>query len=323
MNKKWNIAEHNRMSSNNMFRPVINIFDKAVVICFPKVGTRFFLYLSNWPKTINETYNQYQIDITYEIQKDKRLNINTEFNNYGTIIHFLDEHKTTCSDYNKFFEKNSKDMNTFLFENEKDIYFVIRDPFERFLSGLTQVASSYVKELIIKDDEKDRIKKYTDLTDEQIELIYKNYDFYFNDENEFNQNNLSEIDLSILNKIILYIIKYYPELYLYDAHTQNYLSHYTELIYSIKDKNKIKIIDLKDCKTKDSIKLFNKWGNNIDYKDSLKNTNGHIVSNKKLYNNLLTLINEDESINQTICYFLLNEIKEYNKLKTSKFFINF
>lgn len=47
----------------NMFNPSISIFDKSIVFCYQKVGTRFFLFLSNWPNGISKSYNQYDFEI--------------------------------------------------------------------------------------------------------------------------------------------------------------------------------------------------------------------------------------------------------------------
>jgi hypothetical protein len=80
----WDIEKHIGMSSDYRFECNVNIFDKAIVICQSKVGSRFFLFLSNWPKNINETYNQYQINLSYRNENDNRLNYN---NGYPTLYH--------------------------------------------------------------------------------------------------------------------------------------------------------------------------------------------------------------------------------------------
>ena len=111
-----------------MFEPTVNIFDKAVVVCFQKVGTRFFLFLSNYPKQLNEVYNQYQINLSYDSVSDNRLELNTLFGNFSTSINFIKEHENSCHNYDSFFGKNGVvDMNGFLLNNPKDMYFVIRD----------------------------------------------------------------------------------------------------------------------------------------------------------------------------------------------------
>jgi hypothetical protein len=306
-----------------MFEPTISIFDKAVVVCFQKVGTRFFLFLSNYPKQLNEVYNQYQINVSYDRAFDDRLELNTLFGNFSTSMNFIKEHENSCYSYDTFFEKNGVvDMNGFMLNNPKDMYFVIRDPMSRFLSGITQIAAPYVSELITQSDERSRIKSLSDITNEEIDNIYNNYNHYFNAEDEFSEENLSNVDMNILIKIILYIIKYRPHLYFYDAHTQNYLGHYKELIASISDKSKVKIIDLSDCKKESAYELFNNWSDTIDYKQASKQTSGHVVSNKKLYNHIISKLNNDDTISQSLYYFLSSEYKEYTQLKNSKYFIN-
>jgi hypothetical protein len=319
----WKLQTHIAQSANYMFEPTINIFDKAVVVCFQKVGTRFFLFLSNYPKSLAEVYNQYQINFSYDRPHEDRLKLNTSFSNFSTTINFIKEHENSCNNYDTFFEKNGvNDMNEFMLNNPKDMYFVIRDPMSRFLSGITQVAAPYVSELITQPEERIRIKSLSDITDTEIDQIYNNFNHYFNANDEFSEENLSNVDMNILIKIILYIIKYRPHLYFYDAHTQNYLASYKELIYNISNKDKVKIIDLSDCKKESAYNLFDKWSDEIDYKSAFNKTTGHVVSNKKLYNHIISKLNEDDTITQTLYYFLSAEYKEYTELKNSKYFIN-
>jgi hypothetical protein len=318
----WKLQTHIAQSSNYMFEPTISIFDKAVVVCFQKVGTRFFLFLSNYPKQLSEVYNQYQINLSYDKVFDNRLELNTLFGNFSTSMNFIKEHENSCYNYDTFFEKNGVvDMNGFMLNNPKDMYFVIRDPMSRFLSGITQIAAPYVSELITQPEERNRIKSLSDITDEEIDNIYNNFNHYFNAEDEFSEENLSNLDMNILIKIILYIIKYRPHLYFYDAHTQNYLGNYKELIASISDKSKIKIIDLSDCKKESAYNLFNTWSDNVNYIPASNKTNGHVVSNKKLYNHIISQLNDDDTISQSLYYFLSAEYKEYTQLKNSKYFI--
>ena len=310
-------------TSNYMFEPTLNIFDKAVVVCFQKVGTRFFLFLSNWPKKIDESYNQYQINLSYDRAFDDRLKLNTSITNFSTSINFIKEHENSCYDYDTFFEKNGvTNMTEFMFNNAKDMYFVIRDPMSRFLSGITQIAAPYVSEIITQPDERERIKSLTDITDSEIDQIYNNFNHYFNANDEFSEENLSNVDINIFIKIILYIIKHRPHLYFYDAHTQNYLSKYKELILNISNKDKIKIIDLSDCKKQSAYNVFDTWSDTIDYKSAYNNTIGHVVSNKKLYNHIISELNSDETITQSLYYFLAEESKHYTELKNSKYFVN-
>jgi hypothetical protein len=306
----------------NMFNPSISIFDKSIVFCYQKVGTRFFLFLSNWPIGISKSYNQYDFEINYSDENQSNVILNTLLNDYKVSIRFIEEHKNSFNTVESFLENNSGSMNNFFLNNEKDIYFVIRNPKKRFLSGITQVAASYVMHLLKKSDEKNKIKSLTDITDSEIDYIYNNYDLYFNDKDEFDEGSLSRIDVNIFIKIILYIIQHKPNLYYYDAHTKNYLSNYKELIYNIKDKNKVKIIDLEDCKKKAAYELFNTWSDDIDYIKAYNNTKGHTISNKKLYKHIEETLNDNSLFTESLYNFLLTEMKEYKELKNSKYFIN-
>jgi hypothetical protein len=306
----------------NMFNPSISIFDKSIVFCYQKVGTRFFLFLSNWPIGISKSYNQYDFEINYSDENQSNVILNTLLNDYKVSIRFIEEHKNSFNTVESFLENNSGSMNNFFLNNEKDIYFVIRNPKKRFLSGITQVAASYVMHLLKRSDEKNKIKSLTDITDFEIDYIYNNYDLYFNDKDEFDEGSLSINDINIFIKIILYIIQHKPNLYYYDAHTQNYLSNYKELIYNIKDKNKVKIIDLEDCKKKSAYELFNTWSDDIDYIEAYNKTKGHTISNKKLYKHIEETLNDNSLFTESLYNFLLTEIKEYKELKNSKYFIN-
>ena len=92
------------------------------------------------------------------------------------------------------------------------MYFVIRDPIVRFLSGISQIASSYVGELLTQPEERIIIKSLSDITDDEIDHIYNNYNHYFNEWDEFTENNLSNVDINIFVKIIVYIINHKPYL---------------------------------------------------------------------------------------------------------------
>ena len=322
MINNWDIKKHIGMSSDYRFECNANIFDKAIVLCQPKVGSRFFLFLSNWPKTLSEVYNQYQINLMYNGEGGDRLKLNTIFNDFKTSISFNEDHINSCYDYNTFFSKNNiNNMNEFFFKNPKDMYFVIRNPIKRFLSGISQVTSMYVGELITQPEERERIKQLGNLTDLEIDNIYNNYNDYFNEFTEFSQASLAKIDVQIFVKIVLYIINHAPHLYQYDNHTDNYLFKYKELMYNVNDKTKIKIIDLEDCNKKSAYDLFNTWSDNIDYSNAYYNTKGHMISNAKLYNHIDFILKGETPQLQTLYNFLSNEIKEYNELKNSKYFV--
>jgi hypothetical protein len=320
----WDFKRHLSQAPNYMFEPTVNIFDKSVVVCYQKVGTRFFLFLSNWPKSISQTYNQYQINFNLlnNTTSDARLNLNTLFGNFETTISFIEEHKNSCYDYDTFFSKNNvSNINNFFLENPKDMIFVIRNPIKRFLSGITQVASAYISELITKSDEREKIKSLSNITDLEIDSIYNNYNHYFNEYDEFSENNLSNIDIDIFIKIIVYILNHKSNLYYYDVHTQNYLSKFKELMYNISDKSKIKIIDLEDCNKKSAYTFFNNWSDDIDYISAYDNTKGHVVSNKKLYNRIDFILNNENILSQSLYHFLQEEYKNYIELRNSKYFI--
>lgn len=310
--------------SNNFYEPTYTIFDNAIVLNHKKTGTRFFAHMASYPINHWEINHQYDFCILNidgsQYDGDERCIIKTLLLDYHVNINFGEGHDTTCPNYDTFFEKNGvKNLEEFMFENPKPIYAVIRNPIERFLSGIVQVFGIYVDTMLVLDDEKIRLKRHIDITDDEI----KNIKTYFNDvfnlhhPNEESKNKLSKIAVS---KIISYILQHYPHLYLMDIHTQNYLFGLKELIYNIKDKTKLKIIDLGDCKSEKAFELFNTWSNNQNYNSIFKNMKDYVLSNKIIYD---FIFKYDDNTNNILAIrnYLNSESIHYESLKKSEFFL--
>jgi hypothetical protein len=128
------------------------------------------------------------------------------------------------------------------------------------------------------------------------------------------------LDKIAVSKIIGYLIQHYPNLYLQDIHTQNYLFGVKEILYNIKDKSKVKIMDLADCKSKQAFELFNTWTNTKDFMPIFKNIKEYALSNKIIYDYIFKH-NKNENTTSTIRNYLNAEFTHYESLKTSEFFI--
>jgi hypothetical protein len=308
--------------SNNFYEPTYTIFDNAIVLGHKKTGTRFFAHMASYPINHWEVNHQYDVCMlridNSEGDKDKRCYIDTMCGRYITSILFGEGHDTTCSDYDTFFLKNGvSDMNEFMFNNHKNMYIVIRNPVDRFLSGIVQVFGAYVDEVMCLTEERTRIKRHIDINDSEID----NVKLYLNDVfNLHHPDTNSKLDKVAVSKIIGYIIQHYPNLYLQDIHTQNYLSGVKEILYNIKDKSKVKIIDLEDCRKKSAFKLFNTWSDTKDFTPIFNNLKDYALSNKIIYDYIFKY-NENQNNILSIRNYLNTEYTHYDSLKNSQFFI--
>lgn len=310
--------------SNNFFEPTFTIFDNAIVMGYKKTGSRFFAHMASYP--INHWEENYQYDVCllrvddWDTKKDERVYIDMLTGRYYASIIFGEGHDKTCPDYDTFFQKNGvKNMNEFIFENKKDIYIIIRNPVDRFFSGLVQILGAYIDEVMCLSEETERLKRLSDITDDEI----LNVKTYFNDVFNVHHPNMKsnkKLNKLALSKIIAYILQHYPHLYLGDIHTQNYLFGVKEIIYNIKDKTKIKILDLEDCKSKKAFELFNTWSDDKNFDSIYDNLKDYVLSNKIIYDNIFKYGEHNNNI-LSIRSYLNAEFAHYQSLKNSKLFV--
>jgi hypothetical protein len=307
--------------SNNFFEPTYTIFDNAIVLANKKTGTRFFAHMASYP--INHWEENYQYDVCmlrYDDgdDRDERCYVNTLCGKYLASVLFSEGHDKTWTDYDSFFKNNGvENMNEFMFDNPKDTYIIIRNPIDRFLSGIVQVLGIYVDDMMCLTEERNKIKRHIDITDDEID----NVKTYLNDVfNLHHPDTNSKLDKIAVSKIIGYLIQHYPNLYLQDIHTQNYLFGVKEILYNIKDKSKVKILDLADCKSKQAFELFNTWTNTKDFMPIFKNIKEYALSNKIIYDYIFKY-NKNENTISTIRNYLNAEFTHYESLKKSEFFI--
>jgi hypothetical protein len=126
-------------------------------------------------------------------------------------------------------------------------------------------------------------------------------------------------EIYICSELIIYLLKYRPELILQDIHTDNYLLYFKFWIDTIKDKSKIKIIDLGQCNSEKALELFNTFRNDDLLNDFWKEKEKHIESNKKVYLSTLQILRNSEKDIDWI-RFIKNEISFYLDLLESKYF---
>jgi hypothetical protein len=308
--------------SNNFYEPTFTIFDNAIVVGHKKTGTRFFAHMASYP--IEHWKNNHQYDMCMlridgsNNNSDDRCYLETLFGKYYVSINFGEGHDDTCPNYDLFFEKNGvKNITEFIFNNEKDIYLIIRNPSNRFLSGIIQVLGIYIDEMLGVESEQLRLKRHIDITDDEIKNVKTHFNEVFNVHHP-KQN--SKLNKEAVSKIISYILQHYPHLYLQDIHTQNYLAGVKELLYNIKDKSKVKILDLDDCRKKQAFQIFNKWTNSQNYMEIYDNLNEYVLSNRIIYDYIFKYGENDNNI-LSVRNYLNVEYAHYESLKNSEFFV--
>lgn len=327
---------------STIFEPTLNPFPNGLLVNYKKVGTRFFSSLISLPNPFYYTENRIQLDfkitdnpIGWDINNPIHENfhkINFRFGNsylysefdfvkyadYGNDLTGFDKFSST-QEFLKYSEVSN--CNELLFENKKDIIFLIRNPIERFLSGLIQVIYHFTSEVTNDENVRNDLKYFTKFDDNRLKKIVKLLTNGEAKEEDFNQKNIDDVNL-----VISYILQHCWHYLFQDIHTQNYLRNYVEWIHHIKDKNKIKIINLKDCKSLNAKKFFNELRG-----DNLAEKHWNIVSlsqnsNKFIYDNFLKkiIISDDFDLlsNESFQHYISDEFNTYNSLIKSPYYVN-
>ena len=306
--------------SNVTFEPTLSLFEKAIVINYKKVGTRFLRELASYPNNIH--VDNKQIDIQFKRHQFKECDGINELN-YLIQTHYVwtpwdwednfDVKNTykNCNNLSDFLHsEKSKNFTDLLMNNtNKDIILLMRNPNDRFFSGLIQVLTSYIDVLKNEISERELLKKLKNLSDSDIDQFT----------NSFNLYNIDTFVVSHLPTYISFLIETKWNLILQDIHTENYLHNYIELIHNISDKSKIKIIDLEDCNSDSAGEFFASLQPNINLNEFWTNRKQKIESNRHLYDNVVSIIEDIKP--EVIFHFLKKEYANYLELKTSKFFV--
>jgi hypothetical protein len=304
-------------SQNEIFEPTITSFKNAIVINYKKVGTRFFETISSWPQQGEDKISN-QIDIRFlkniegGLQPTKLLNGGMIANPFeGTYTPF----KTKWNNIEEFFEYHDvKNWDEFLFKNPKEIIFVVRNPVQRFLSGVSQVMAGFMNENIKIEDEREDLKKNSgpeNLTDLEIRTLMRSFN---------NPKHMNHIENEISAKVTTYILKYRWDQLLKDIHTDNYLVAFSNWINQIEDKSKIKIINLEDCKTKEALSFFNYLRGDTELESMWADKNNFIDSNKKIYNSVAKSLMKTETFFWV--RYLKHEIHNFIDLLNSEHYID-
>ena len=325
------------------FEPTLNPFKNGLLVNYKKVGTRYMSQLLSLP--LDVTSNKIQMDtiITKHPRiKDEYLLDSSEYMvNYEHSKKFCyTEFEIKDTDFKNTYYSNYRNSNEFLkycevnnynelfFNNKQDIIFLVRNPIHRFLSGIIQVLFVILHD--IQHDERiiNEINFYTGLGGGDLKNLYK----------IISENNIDEIKLSTLKKnelelLISYIIEKQWNLLFQDIHTQNYLFNYIEWMYNIKDKSKIKIIDLEDCRSDKSLEFFT----SLIGSDILKSYDSNNITktywewmgdqtgtNKPIYNIFYKkLLTHDFNLgSSSMYYYLKDEYELYDSLINSPYFVD-
>ena len=112
------------------------------------------------------------------------------------------------------------------------------------------------------------------------------------------------------------------QIILSDIHTVNYLEHYKEMIYNIKDKSKIKIVDLSQLKTQKACDMFCDLRGDDISREIYKNINEKIDSNRETYSKLYKLYEDVETDDSIFIQYIKSEYNTYQELKDSPYFLD-
>lgn len=326
----------NRVDSLSMvvFEPTFTFFDNTIVINYKKTGSRFFEILCKAP--IGNPYNDEpdgekfstQIDAKFILEPGhiKKYNIlNSKGIDY--LIEFNTDQRSSLVKFDTYGDilKNAgvSSIDEMLKNPKKKLTFVIKNPIDRFLSGMIQILIMYVTEYLKDETERDRLKRYTGLTDSDIKFIWKRADTFFS-EDFHNKLQLKHDTLDGIDKFIticIYLLENRFDLILQDIHTESYLDSMKFLIDGIENEN-YQIIDIEDCHTKKAYKFFNEFSDTINYLDYYDNLSVRRYTNKHIYNFLYELYDGPYGKLTAVTHLLKKENAYYQILKSSKHFVS-
>lgn len=346
-----NIDTLSTIADKRIFEPTLNIFKNGIIFNYKKVGSRFLREIASGGNGKIFTDNK-QIELLIKNKQDNQLddiylNLNNsiqyqftqkyvvapwhinkmaifnkiENNRVTNLVNSYTIWKDDISFLNSFGKSNYSEL---FFENDSDIIFLIRDPLDRFVSGLTQIIHIFMDIIETFPNELSFFKKNSEITEMNIDDLIRVYKIHFYQPPDL----VKYIPESVIIKIFKYILRYKWELIFQDIHTESYLSHFRELIYNIKDKSKIKIIDLNHLKSRKSMDFFCELRGDSIPLEIYSNIDSHIESNKIIYNVIKSNILEHNinfdtfnNIYNPVSYFLRNEIHNYINLITSPYLL--
>ena len=326
-----------------IFSPTVNIFNNGIVINYKKVGSRFLkkmssdgiLYDSFTPLNTNQIDfaifpdnegNNFKLNtINYKFFK-RHVFTEWHWNEIAADGYIQLENYRWKNDFQFLEEQGVSSYTEFFFENKKDIIFLIRNPYERFFSGLTQDIISYFASLKDDLDELSFFKKHNNFSTDRIMFLCELFMVNIVD------HLVEEITEEELLEIFNFFLMYKWDLIRQDIHTEPYLIHFREMIYNMNDTSKLKVIDLSQMSTKASCNfLCNLRGDDFPLKiyESLTILEKAAESNKSMYSVILEKYQSNHLVQisfgkkfSVIDDYLKYETLIYNDLINSPYFIN-
>jgi hypothetical protein len=340
-------SEFDNMFSKTYFEPTINSFKNAILINYKKVGTRWMGMVGSLPIDFNS--NKLQLDVYFSNQpiatpkfkefydrtiKNNKLStelgdvyVNTFFDieELNSLIgesprddlSGFDKFNST-SDFFKYEGVNS--WNELLFDNpHKDIVFLIRNPLERYISGCVQILYHMIDEIPNNEQIRNELKFYVNITDSELKNLYK-----FLRTDDFVENiNFSSLNYHAVRKVLKYIVDKRTDLIFQDVHTQNYLKNYVDMIHHIKNKSRIKIIDLSQCSNQTAIKFFDGLRGDTELSKASNTIFKFKESNKPIYKFFIDeYVHSEYFIQSSPRFFVEPEYNTYLQLLNSPHFVD-
>lgn len=267
---------------NTIFEPCVNIFENGIVITHQKVGTRF-LEKAVSGKTEYSTTDHRQV--MFKIKRDRFKK--------STITN-IDYHLGTRYVYGPWNDMNQKE---------------IVDSYEKWKDDKTFLESNGVE-------------TYTDFffnnTKDIYFIIRSPIHRFFSGILEILAVEPEGITLERFRHIIMNNWKNIFE----DIHTTHYLEHVKEMIYHIKDKSKIKIIDLSHLKSEKACDFFCELRGDLRVRKLYSNIDNNVNSNKELYSQFYSLYSDKDLQKAAFVRYLKEEYYYYQELKNSKYFLD-
>ena len=328
--------------SEVVFKPTFTFFDNTLLINYKKTGSRFFQILCKAP--IGNPYEDRpdgdkfstQIDAEFKLIKNFKTDYNIlNLKNVNYLVDFkFDDRRARAIDDRRDIIKwntysdiltagNSTTITEMLRNPNKKITFVIKNPIDRFLSGIIQILRTYISESLKDEFERDRLKRHTGLSDSDIRYIWKcSHTFFsedFHHKLRLNHDTMEGIDKFVI--ICTYLLENRFDLILQNIHTEPYLDSMKFLIDGIENDN-YQIIDIGQCTTTKAYKLFDEFSNTIKYSKYYDVLTTNKFSNKHIYDFLYDLYDGPYDKLNAVPHFLKKENAYYEMLRTSKHFVS-
>jgi len=277
------------------YNPTVTFFNKLNVVNYKKCGTRFLINVAKSHSS--------QFDLFFKVNQpptELQHNLKIDGINFDVSTPNLDLFNYQLS------LQNIKSLSSLFLDNsENKLVYIIRNPFLRFISGLTQNLRNFFYEETLSLADKNYLN-YNGFSSNDIDNFIKYFDG--------DLNNLHTIDTSLLKTFVYFYVQKYFYYLIDDIHTENYLSFVRRLIVNSKSEN-LDIIDIDDCEKYhlfDYIKSNTNDVNNMVWSD----IEGEVASNKHIYDIIYDVVYSFSFTNE----YLRSEVYSYYLLKKSKYY---